>query len=131
MQVSTSLQTDNHANTSPLSFLQAPNQQRQSTEGFYTGIKLHCLVTEAHGCEQLAHSRYTAVPPGWGSNPRPLDHKSVTPTQCLYANPQSNMLRVNYHRAKNSITVTRRHRHNSCFTFFMNSRITICNNRTK
>jgi len=32
MQVCTSLQTDNHANTPPLSFLQA-NQQRQSTEG--------------------------------------------------------------------------------------------------
>jgi len=32
MQVSTSLQIDNHANTSPLSFL-PPNQQRQSTEG--------------------------------------------------------------------------------------------------
>jgi len=40
MQVSTSLQTDNHASTSPLSFLQAflqpflpPNQQHQSIEG--------------------------------------------------------------------------------------------------
>ena len=41
MQVCTSLQRDNHANTPPLSFLQAgcrmpflpPNQQRQSTEG--------------------------------------------------------------------------------------------------
>jgi len=36
MQVCTSLQTDNHASTSPLIFLQAflpPNQQRQSTEG--------------------------------------------------------------------------------------------------
>jgi len=38
MQVCTSLQTDNHASTPPLSFLQAmpflpPNQQRQSTEG--------------------------------------------------------------------------------------------------
>jgi len=38
MQVSTSLQTDNHASTPPLIFLQAmpflpPNQQRQSTEG--------------------------------------------------------------------------------------------------
>ena len=41
MQVCTSLQTDNHASTPPLSFLQAvpflpPNQQRQSTEGKYT-----------------------------------------------------------------------------------------------
>jgi len=38
MQVCTSLQTDNHANTTRLNFLQAvpflpPNQQRQSTEG--------------------------------------------------------------------------------------------------
>ena len=36
MQVCTSLQTDNHASTPPLSSLQAflpPNQQRQSTEG--------------------------------------------------------------------------------------------------
>jgi len=39
MQVCTSHQTDNHASTSPLSFLQAgcpllsPNQQRQSTKG--------------------------------------------------------------------------------------------------
>ena len=39
MQVCTSLQTDNHSSTPPLSFLQArmpflpPNQQRQSTEG--------------------------------------------------------------------------------------------------
>jgi len=41
MQVCISLQTDNHASTPPLSFLQAgwrmpflpPNQQRQSTEG--------------------------------------------------------------------------------------------------
>jgi len=39
VQVSTSLQTDNHASTPQLSFLQAgcsflpPNQQRQSTEG--------------------------------------------------------------------------------------------------
>jgi len=37
MQVCTSLQTDNHASTPPLSFLQTflpPNQQRQSTEGY-------------------------------------------------------------------------------------------------
>jgi len=42
MQVCTSLQTDNHASTPPLSFLQAgwlpflpPNQQHQSTEALY------------------------------------------------------------------------------------------------
>jgi len=26
--------------------------------GFYTSTKLYCLVTEAHGCEQLAQSCY-------------------------------------------------------------------------
>jgi len=45
--------------------------------GCYTATKVHCLVTEAHGCEQLAHSRYAAAP-GRGSNPRPLDRKSDT-----------------------------------------------------
>jgi len=29
--------------------------------GYYAGTKLHCLLTEAHGCEQLAHSRYGAA----------------------------------------------------------------------
>ena len=43
MQVCTSLQTDNHASTPPLSFLQTflpPNQQRQSTEGKALKAKL-------------------------------------------------------------------------------------------
>ena len=46
MQVCTSLQTDNHASTLPLSSLQAgcpscrPNQQRQSTDNI--GLSLHC-----------------------------------------------------------------------------------------
>jgi len=30
--------------------------------GCYTGTKLYCLVTEARGCEQLAHSHFSAVP---------------------------------------------------------------------
>jgi len=44
MQVCTSLQSDNHASTSPLSFFTdrmpflLPNQQRQSTEGKWKGI---------------------------------------------------------------------------------------------
>jgi len=56
MQVCTSLQTDNHANTSPLMFFTGrmpflpPNQQRQSTEGTKTSphhpplftARLHC-----------------------------------------------------------------------------------------
>jgi len=46
MQVCTSLQTDNHASTSPLSFFTGrmpfltPNQQRQSTEGNAAGIDM-------------------------------------------------------------------------------------------
>jgi len=46
MQVCTSLQTDNHANTPPLSFFTGrmpflpPNQQRQSTEGKQFSITL-------------------------------------------------------------------------------------------
>ena len=59
MQVCTSLQTDNHANTSPLSFFTGrmpfllPNQQRQSTEGtlyyklyYYKALRLsyHTLL---------------------------------------------------------------------------------------
>jgi len=45
MQVCTSLQTDNHASTSPLRFFTgrmpflSPNQQRQSTEGHITTSK--------------------------------------------------------------------------------------------
>jgi len=49
MQVCTSLQTDNHASTAPLSFLQAfllLNQQRQSTEGSqFVGIVQNNLVS--------------------------------------------------------------------------------------
>ena len=45
MQVCTSLQTDNHASTPPLSFLQAgcltPNQQHRSTEGSDSMLQLN------------------------------------------------------------------------------------------
>jgi len=57
MQVCTSLQTDNHTNTSPLSFFTGrmpflpPNQQRRSTEGINTcvGYGTTCILarTEA------------------------------------------------------------------------------------
>ena len=40
----------------------------------YAGTK-YCCVREAHGCEQLAQSRYAATL-GRGSNSRPLDRKS-------------------------------------------------------
>ena len=51
MQVCTSLQTDNHASTPPLSFFTGrmsflpPNQQRQSTEGQWptTSLKLYIV----------------------------------------------------------------------------------------
>ena len=56
MQVCTSLYTDNHTSTPPLSFFTGrmpfllPNQQRQSTEGIkYTWdiqLKIHHLATE-------------------------------------------------------------------------------------
>ena len=51
MQVCTSLQTDNHASTPPLSFFTGrmpflpPNQQRQSTEGT-TGQKLRDIYND-------------------------------------------------------------------------------------
>jgi len=50
MQVCTSLQTDNHASTSPLSFFTGrmpflqPNQQRQSTEGIRSTEGFECLL---------------------------------------------------------------------------------------
>jgi len=46
MQLCTLLQTDNHANTSPLKFFTGrmpflpPNQQRQSTEGIYCNWRI-------------------------------------------------------------------------------------------
>ena len=51
MQVYTSLQTDNHASTPPLSFLQAfllPNQQRQSTGG-WMHRNYACRLIADHG----------------------------------------------------------------------------------
>jgi len=50
MQVCTSLQTDNHANTPPLSFFTGrmpflpPNQQRQSTEGSAHGLSTDRVI---------------------------------------------------------------------------------------
>ena len=40
-----------------------------------TGIKLHCLVTEAHVCEQLARGRYMKASRR-RVEPRPLDYES-------------------------------------------------------
>jgi len=51
MQVCTSLQTDNHASTSPLFFtgwmpFVPPNQQRQSTEGRSTESSYNVAITK-------------------------------------------------------------------------------------
>ena len=61
MQVCTSLQTDNHANTSPLSFFTGwlpfllPNQQRQSTEGRCVNVTAGLVfVTNVFWCVILA-----------------------------------------------------------------------------
>jgi len=50
MQVCISLQTDNHASTSPLSYFTGrmpfllPNQQRQSTESKFVSTRMHRLL---------------------------------------------------------------------------------------
>ena len=51
MQVCTLLQTDNHTSTPPLFFL-LPNQQRQSTEGLLSSIRV-----EIHDVLQCRHRR--------------------------------------------------------------------------
>jgi len=60
MQVCTSLQTDNHSNTSPLSFFTGrmpflpPNQQRQSTEGKFCQVSVYKIcATEGQWVEHL------------------------------------------------------------------------------
>ena len=59
MQVCTSLQTDNHASTPPLSLFTGrmpflpPNQQRQSTEGTHTHIYIYTLTVSRSVAEWL------------------------------------------------------------------------------
>jgi len=61
VQVCTSLQTDNHTSTSPLSFFTGrmpflpPNQQRQSTEG-----TVHIMVITAIKWKLLSQSNTVA-----------------------------------------------------------------------
>jgi len=55
MQVCTSLQTDNHANTSLLSFtgwmpFLPPNQQRQSTEGSKKRTRQQFIIRQCEKC---------------------------------------------------------------------------------
>ena len=61
MQVCTSLQTDKHASTPPLSFFTGrmpflpPNQQRQSTEGSVIGtVHIICRGVSQHKCKSAA-----------------------------------------------------------------------------
>jgi len=49
--------------------------------GFYTGTKLHYLMTEAHGCEQLAQSRHMQQRPAVDRT-RDLLSTSPTPYHC-------------------------------------------------
>ena len=60
MQVCTSLQIDNHANTPPLSFFTGrmpflpPNQQRRSTEGqVIILVRLHQRLPSCHGSSKM------------------------------------------------------------------------------
>jgi len=50
--------------------------------------KLYCLVTEAHGCEQLAQGSYSTAG-GRGSNLRPPSHQSDTLATRLLSHPVS------------------------------------------
>jgi len=65
MQVCTSLQTDNHASTSPLSFFTGrmpflpPNQQRQSTEGKIDNDVVHKSSTDTRSSRR--YSKYLFV----------------------------------------------------------------------
>jgi len=56
-QVCTSLQTDNHANTPPLSFL-PPNQQRQSTEN--STVKRKKINTRSCATAENNATRYVS-----------------------------------------------------------------------
>jgi len=61
MQVCTSLQTDNHASTSPLSFFSGqmpfllPNQQRQSTEGTLEPVNKGTINRQVKELTTAAH----------------------------------------------------------------------------
>ena len=71
MQVCTSLQTDNHASTPPLSFFTGrmlflpPNQQRQSTEGIllqYVEAKMH-IYNGSMLCKALLQNTLSVITP--------------------------------------------------------------------
>ena len=54
--------------------LQSPSQLKERHRPS-TSTKLYCLVTEAHGREQLVQGCYAALSP-WKLNPQPINHKS-------------------------------------------------------
>jgi len=90
MQVCTSLQTDNHASTPPLSFFTGrmpfllPNQRRQSTEGN------NCLfqdnLQKGKTCLNLNEASYDDVL-GWQWHQ--LDHVQTSCTSLQTGNPTS------------------------------------------
>jgi len=72
MPVCTSLQTDNHASTPPLSFFTGwmpflpPNQQRQSTEGLIIGLR--------ENLRAFSVLNFTVI----GASHRPFDEPETT-----------------------------------------------------
>ena len=52
----------------------------------WAGDKLHCSVTEAHGCEQLAQGCYSTAR-WWASNSQPLSNKSNSLDAGLLSHP--------------------------------------------
>ena len=46
------------------------------------GTKLYCLVTEAHGCEQLAQSCYSVAPQCMGSTAEPRPKSNFMHSTC-------------------------------------------------
>jgi len=77
MQVCTSLQTDNHANTPPLSFFTGrmpflpPNQQRQSTEGIL--LLYMCEIYTQHKVAEATSPQMRCV----GRNDSTITWKSI------------------------------------------------------
>ena len=64
------------------------------------GTKLYCLVTEAHGCEQLAKKVVTPQLGGRGSNSRPLSHQSDALATRLSIHPNQSTTYTPSNRAR-------------------------------
>jgi len=50
------------------------------------GVKLYCLVTEAHSCKYLAQGDYTVVP-SQDSEPATCESQACCPANCITASP--------------------------------------------